>query len=92
MEPEKAPKQAMDEGVTAQSLGLSFGLGIVMFTGAGYALDRWLGLLPFLTIAGTLVGAVVCFLWVYQKVRLDEARYRREHPPKAPPPVDGAEP
>jgi len=96
MAPEKAPKEPVGEEVSAQSLGLTFGLGIVMFAGAGYALDRWLGWLPVLTIAGTLVGAVICFIWVYQKVGLDQARYEREHPPRhrsgRKPPADDTSP
>ena len=50
------------------SLGLMFAGGILLFMGAGYALDRWIGTMPFGTVAGTLVGAVLSFLSVYRRV------------------------
>lgn len=38
--------------------GMDLALVTVLFTGAGYALDRWLGLFPWLTV-GLLLFAVV---------------------------------
>jgi F0F1-type ATP synthase assembly protein I len=61
-------------------MGMSFAGGIVLFTGLGYLLDRWLGLLPLLTIVGTIVGTTLSFLWVYQKLKQDERKYEAEHP------------
>lgn len=60
------------------SLGLAFAGGILLFMAAGYGIDRWLGILPFGTIAGTLVGAVLSFLSVYRRLMADEARSREE--------------
>lgn len=60
------------------SLGITFGVAIVVFMGAGLLLDRWLGLTPFLTIAGTLLGAGLSFYWVYLKLRQDQAEYEAE--------------
>ena len=79
MEPENAPGRELGEGYSYVSLGITFAGGVIMFAGAGFLLDRWLGWLPILTIAGTLVGAVLSFLWVYQKLTADERRYQREH-------------
>lgn len=55
------------------TLGYTFAFSIMLFTGAGYLLDRWLGWVPVLTIVGTLVGAGLAFAWVYSKVSADEA-------------------
>jgi F0F1-type ATP synthase assembly protein I len=56
------------------SLGMTFAGGIVLFMAAGYGLDRWLGTLPFGTIAGTVVGAVLSFLSVYRRIMADSAK------------------
>ena len=50
------------------SLGMTFAAGILVFMAIGYGLDRWLGTLPFGTIAGTVLGAVLGFLSVYRRV------------------------
>ncbi|HEU4828842.1 MAG TPA: AtpZ/AtpI family protein [Gemmatimonadales bacterium] len=75
-------RKGQDEGVGAGyryvSLGYTFAGGILLFMGAGYALDRWLGTLPWLTLAGTLAGAVLSFLSVYRRLMADEAREKRE--------------
>jgi F0F1-type ATP synthase assembly protein I len=55
------------------TLGYTFAFSIMLCTGAGYLLDRWLGWIPVLTILGTLVGAGLAFAWVYTKVSADEA-------------------
>ena len=84
--PVMKPQHPPDSGSGARSdslgLGLAFAGGILAFMALGFLLDRWLGLLPFLTILGTIVGSVVSFLWVYQRVREDEARYEADHPPR----------
>ena len=58
----------MAEAYRHASLGLTFAAGIVVFMAAGYGLDRWLGTLPFGTITGTVLGAVLGFLSVYRRV------------------------
>ena len=65
------------------TLGYTFAFSIILFAGLGYLLDRWLGFQPFLTIAGTLVGAGLAFVWVFMKVSRDEAEWREEHRPKS---------
>jgi F0F1-type ATP synthase assembly protein I len=63
------------------SLGYTFAFTIILGAGVGYLLDGWLGIRPFLTIAGTLVGAVLAFVWVFTKLSRDEAEWREEHRP-----------
>jgi len=82
MRPEEPTGKSLGAGYKYVSLGISFGVSIVLFTGLGFLLDRWLGLLPFLTITGTLLGAVLSFIWVYAKLRQDEREYEAEHPHK----------
>ena len=55
----KGPGQEVGAGYRYVSLGLTFAGGILLFMGAGYALDRWAGTLPWLLLVGTLVGAVL---------------------------------
>ena len=64
------------------TLGYTFAFSVIFFAGVGYLLDRWLGLMPMLTVTGTLVGAGLAFAWVFMKVRKDEAEWRAEHPSK----------
>lgn len=71
--PEEPVGQELGLGYKYVSLGLSFAGGIVFFMGLGYLLDRWLGLLPVLTVAGTLGGSVLSFIWVYRRLNADEA-------------------
>jgi hypothetical protein len=62
-------------------LGYTFAFSIILFAGAGYLLDRWLGTRFILTVVGTLIGAGVAFAWVYLKIQQDEKEYeaRRKH-------------
>jgi len=69
-----APGQ--DEGLRIAyrygALGMQFAGGTLLFAGLGYLLDRWLHILPALTIVGMLAGAVLSFLSVYRKVIGDQ--------------------
>lgn len=78
-DPSGAPRE-VGEGYKYVSLGLTFAAGIIFFMGMGWLLDRWLGWTPVLTVAGTLVGAVLSFLNVYWKLQADEKEYDAEHP------------
>jgi len=68
-----APGQ--DEGLRIAyryaALGMQFAGGTLLFAGLGYLLDRWLHILPALTIVGMLLGSVLSFLSVYRKVIAD---------------------
>ncbi len=79
MEPKKTSGEQLGEAWRYDTLGYTFAFSIMLFAAAGYLLDRWLGTRPILTIVGTLAGAGLAFLWVYQKVRQDERTYRRVH-------------
>lgn len=71
-----APGQ--DEGLRIAyryaALGMQFAAGTLLFGGLGFVLDRWLGLLPVLTVGGVLVGAALSFLSIYRKVIGDTER------------------
>ena len=69
----------LGEGYKYVSLGLTFAGGIILFMGVGFLLDRWLGWMPVLTVAGTLIGAVMSFLNIYWKLQADERKYDDEH-------------
>ena len=67
----------MGEGYRYVAMGIQFAGGILMFMAAGFALDRWLHLIPLFTVAGTLLGAVLGFLSVYRRLQAEtEARKR----------------
>jgi F0F1-type ATP synthase assembly protein I len=76
MRPKKTVGRELGQAWRYDTLGYTFAFSIMLFAGAGYLLDRWLGTSPILTVAGTLVGAVLAFIWVYLKVMKDEARYK----------------
>ena len=82
MKPPKVPHSGAGARADALSLGFAFAGGILVSAAGGFALDRWLGLLPFLTILGTIVGSVASFLWVYQRIRAYEEQYEADHPPR----------
>jgi F0F1-type ATP synthase assembly protein I len=71
-----APGQ--DEGLRTAyryaGLGMQFAGGTLMFAGVGFLLDRWLHILPALTVLGMLVGGVLSFLSVYRKVMADQEK------------------
>lgn len=60
-------------------LGLQLAVAMAFFTGIGYLLDRWLGTLPWLTIAGAAVGMVGVF---FQIVRVSNELARQKRPPR----------
>ena len=82
MTPEKRSSEELGTGYKYVSLGISFAFGIVLFMGLGFLLDRWLKLSPLFTVAGTLLGAVLSFVWVFNKLRADEREDEAEHPHK----------
>lgn len=82
MRERKGPEQGVGAGYKYVSLGLAFAGGILLFMAAGYALDRWIGTLPWLTLVGTIVGAVLSFLSVYRRLMADEAKAKQERAPK----------
>ncbi len=94
MEPRKPGPGAgreLGEAWRYDSLGYTFALSVLLFAGLGWLLDRFLGTRPFLTIAGTLVGAGLAMAWVIAKVRADQDRYQARHHRAEPPPEDRPE-
>lgn len=83
--PEEPPGRELGQGYKYVSLGLTFAGGIVMFMGAGFLVDRLLGLLPVFTVAGTLVGSVLSFLRVYHRLKADEDAERARRKSKGRP-------
>jgi F0F1-type ATP synthase assembly protein I len=57
-----------DGGYEFMNLGFTFAAGILVFMGLGWLVDRWLGMLPVFTVTGTVVGAVLSFIYVYQLI------------------------
>ncbi len=86
MRPKKPVGRELGQAWRYDTLGYTFAFSVILFAGAGYLLDRWLGWTPLLTIGGTLVGAALAFVWVYLKVRQDEAAFeaRRGQGPDSP--------
>lgn len=80
--PDEPAGRELGQGYKYVSLGLTFAGGIVMFMGAGFLLDRWLGVLPLFTVVGTLVGSVLSFIRVYTRLRADEEAARQERGPR----------
>jgi F0F1-type ATP synthase assembly protein I len=83
--PEEPVGRELGQGYKYVSLGLTFAGGIVMFMGAGFLLDRLLGLLPVFTVAGTLVGSVLSFIRVYYRLKADEDADRAQRKSKGRP-------
>lgn len=47
-------------------LGLQLALSMAFFAVGGYLLDRWLDTLPWLTIAGSVVGMAAVFVLIFR--------------------------
>lgn len=71
-------------------LGTQIVLTMLIFVGAGYFLDQRLGTTPWLLLAGTLMGMVVVFIYLFRIVgqlnRDAEARREARDAETPPPP------
>ena len=56
MKPDPGSHREVGDGYRYVALGITCGVGLVLFVGAGFALDTWLGTMPWLTMLGTVVG------------------------------------
>lgn len=65
------------------SLGMQFAGGTMLFAGVGFLLDRWLGVLPALTVAGLLVGGGLSFYSVYRRVIGESGREAAKKRPRS---------
>lgn len=82
--PEEPVGRELGLGYKYLSYGLTFAGGILLFIGAGYLLDGWLGTKPVLTVVGTLVGSGLSFFWVYQRLKAEEAAQKAEEDTRRP--------
>lgn len=82
MEPREGPGRKLGEAYGLSALGFTFGGAVVVFTGIGWLLDRWLHTVPLFTVVLALTGAVLGFLNVYFRIRrqLDDDAARRGKP------------
>ena len=78
MEPKRPAGRELGQAWRYDALGYTFAFSIILFAGAGYLLDRWLGTRFILTVVGTLIGAGVAFAWVYLKIQQDEKEYEAQ--------------
>lgn len=78
MRPKKRVGRELGEAWRYDTLGYTFAFSVIIFAGAGWLVDGWLGTRPLMTIAGTIVGAGLAFVWVYLKVKQDEAKFEAE--------------
>ncbi len=69
--PRQPKDQGLAEGQRYLGLGLKFAAGIVGFTLLGYAVDRWLGIIPMGTVTGTVLGTVLSFVSVWREIGSD---------------------
>ncbi len=60
------------------ALGFTFAGGVIVFTLVGWVVDRWLDLVPIMTVIGALTGSVLSFLSVYFRIRQAEDERRRK--------------
>lgn len=60
--PRASISQSLGEAGPYLTLGLELGFTMIAWSAIGYLLDRWLGTLPWLTLAGVLVGMVSLFI------------------------------
>ena len=76
------PQTSQDEGdrqaYRYASLGMQFAGGTLLFAGVGFLLDRWLHIVPALTILGVVVGGGLSFYSIYPKVLGDQAAEKAE--------------
>ncbi len=78
MKPDPGSQREVGDGYRYVALGITFGLGIVLFMGAGFAADTWLGTIPWFTMTGTLVGSALSFLNVYAKLERERLQAKKE--------------
>ena len=78
MKPDPGSQREVGDGYRYVALGITFGLGIVLFMGAGFAADTWLGTIPWFTMMGTLVGSGLSFLNVYAKLEKERLQAKKE--------------
>jgi ATP synthase protein I len=69
-----APEPAWRSFGELASVGMAMVLATVIGLGGGYAVDRWLGTSPWLTLIGLGLGIVAGFVILFRTVRNVERR------------------
>ena len=72
---DKAANERRRQSHSMAGAGLELAAGIGLFAGAGYLLDRWLGLLPWGTVAGALLG-MIAGLYLLIKTAQNQEKHR----------------
>lgn len=81
MKGRKPVQKELGEAWRYDTLGYTFAFSVIVFAAVGFLFDRLFKTIPIFTVVGTLVGAGLAFVWVYQKVKSDEARFKAERRP-----------
>ena len=63
-------------------LGIQAGMTVAFYVGLGLLLDLWLGTLPWLTLAGAVLGMATMFVLFFRI----NAQMSQEHDARKPPP------
>ncbi|HET7231447.1 MAG TPA: AtpZ/AtpI family protein [Longimicrobium sp.] len=78
-DPRRPNRQPIPDAGQYASVGLQFGLGILVFTFAGRWLDGRLGTSPWLLLAGVMLGFGLSAAWIYRQLVIrPRERARRE--------------
>ncbi len=80
-----AGDSAGQQTATHYSAALQFGITIIVFAGAGWMLDRWLGTLPWLLLLMVALGFAGGLISLVRRLPSQAARAKL----KPPPPTDG---
>lgn len=76
MEQPQRPDSAAAQASRYLGIGLTMALSTGLFLYLGTAADRWLGTQPWLTLAGTFVGAGAGFWYMYRHLVIEPQRRR----------------
>ena len=76
--PQTGQKEGDRQAYRYASLGMQFAGGTLLFAGVGFLLDRWLNIVPALTVTGLLAGGGLSFFSIYRKVLGDQAADKAE--------------
>jgi|GEM_PF-2024594 F0F1-type ATP synthase assembly protein I len=60
-------------GYSYVALGFTFALAILLFGGAGWVVDGWLGTRPLFALVGAAIGGFGGFMSIYYRVQRDTA-------------------
>ncbi|HET7462192.1 MAG TPA: AtpZ/AtpI family protein [Longimicrobium sp.] len=66
--PRRPVRQPIPDAGQYASVGLQFGLGILVFTFLGSWLDRRLGTGPWLLLIGVMLGFGLSAFWIYRQL------------------------